>query len=249
MAYESASVTVGVAAPAGPRRPVNADLFYGAVSLLVVLLVFVGFAPTFYLRSLFNGPPVPPLNVIHGLLATAWIVIVPIQAFLIRTRRKTLHRYLGWTNVGLAAAIVSLTPVVMMRFIPRSLAAFGQAAQVPIAQIFISDLIALPVFAGMLTAAIRNRHRPVAHRRWIIYASLMLATPAPGRAGFMLGVGLTGIAVIPAFVIACAIFDRRTLGALHPSTKVALVATIGHALVPLVLSAFDPVVQLVLSFA
>ena len=137
----------------------------------------------------------------------------------------------------------------MVRFVPRMLAAFGPAARIPVAQIFISDLIALPVFAGMLTAAIRNRHRPIAHRRWITYASLMLATPAPGRAGFLLGVGLTGIVVMPAFAIVCAVFDRRTLGTLHPSTKIALVATIGHAIVPFVVIAFNPVVQLVLSLA
>jgi hypothetical protein len=63
----------------------------------------------------------------------------------------------------------------------------------------------------------------------------------------LVGVGFTGLAVVPALAVGCAIFDRRTLGVLHPSTKVALVATIGHAIVPLVVSVFPPVVQLVLS--
>jgi hypothetical protein len=181
---------------------------------------------------------------------TIWICLVPVQAFLMRARQRGLHRYLGWTSAGLAALVVSLTPVVMLRFIPRLLEsklAPLAALEVGITQIFISDVIALPIFAGMFIAAILNRHRTIAHQRWIMYASLMLATPAPGRAGFILGVGLLGVAVIPVLAAVCAIFDRRTLRRVHPSTKLCLVATIGHAIVPLVLSAFNPVVQFVVS--
>jgi hypothetical protein len=261
MTSESTSVVVGDAAtrPAAVyvpgvttpsrKRPFNADVFYGALSLVVVFIVFVGFAPTFYLRTMFNGEAVPPLNVIHGVLATVWIALVPVQAFLMRARQKTLHRYLGWTNVAVAAATVVVAPVVMVRFVPRLLARFGEAAQIPAAQIFISDLIALPLFVGMLTAAILNRRHPVVHRRWIMYATLMLATPAPGRAGFLLGVGFVGLLVIPLLTIVCAIFDRRTIGTVHPSTKFAIVAAFAHAIVPIVLSAFEPVVRLVLTFA
>jgi hypothetical protein len=103
-----------------------------------------------------------------------------------------------------------------------------------------------PFAKGTVKDAIRNRHRPIAHQR-CIYASLMLATPTPGRAGFILGVGLLGLTAVPLFAIVCAIFDRRTLGKVHPSTKLCLVATVGHAIVPLGLSALDPIVQFVVS--
>lgn len=252
MDAESTSVNVRVATPSAHHQSVNPDLFYGALSLLLVIVVFGAFAPTFYLRTAFNGPPVPPLAVVHGILATVWIGLVPVQAFLMRARQKALHRYIGWMNVGLAGGIVCLTPVVMLRFIPRLLtsgAVGGFDPRVAVAQIFISDVIALPVFAGMLIAAIRNRHRPSAHRRWIMYASLMLATPAPSRGGFMVGAGFAGLVVMPALAVVCAIFDRRTVGVVHPSTKAALIATVGHAVVPLVLSAFPEVVQLVVSLA
>jgi hypothetical protein len=101
-----------------------------------------------------------------------------------RARQRTLHRYLGWTSAGLAVGIVGLTPLVMLRFIPRALGMNG-VPEFGIARIFISDVIALPFFAGMLIAAIRNRHRAIAHQRWIMYSSLMLATPAPARAGLL----------------------------------------------------------------
>ena len=169
-----------------------------------------------------------------------------------RARQRSLHRYLGWTSAGLAALVVILTPVVMLRFIPRMLAAelppgVTIPREVGIAHIFISDVVALPIFAAMFIAAIRNRHRPIAHQRWIMYASLMLATPAPGRAGFILGVGLLGIAVVPLLSVVCAIYDRRTLRKVHPATKLCLVATFGHAIVPLGLSLLDPIVRLVVS--
>jgi hypothetical protein len=250
MSYESPSASATVAGSARHRKPISSETFYGTLSFLLVLIVFVGFAPTFYLRTFFNGPPVPPLNVAHGVLTTILICLVPVQAFLMRARQRSLHRYLGWTSAGLAAFVVSLTPVVMLRFIPRLLGSkLAPLAdlEVGITQIFISDLIALPIFAGMFIAAIVNRHRTIAHQRWIMYASLMLATPAPGRAGFLLGVGFLGLTVVPLFAIVCAIFDHRTLRRVHPSTKLCLVATVGHAIVPLVLSAFNPVVQFVVS--
>ena len=232
------------------QKAISSETFYGALALLLVLMVFVAFSPTFYLRSAFNGRPVPALAAIHGTLATIWICLVAVQAFLIRAHQRRLHRYLGWFNAALAIGIVALTPVVMLRFIPRTLAAqFGPAEQVEvaIAQIFISDVIALPVFLGMFIAAMRNRHRPTSHQRWIMYASLMLATPAPGRAGFIIGIGFGGLLVMPLLAIVCAIYDRRTLGRVYPSTKLCLAVTIGHAVLPLVLAAFSPVVRLVLS--
>jgi hypothetical protein len=250
MGHETGSVNATVVAPARHRNPLRPETFYGTLSFLLVLIVFVGFAPTFYLRTVFNGPPVPPLNVVHGVLATIWICLVPVQAFLMRARQRSLHRYLGWTSACLAALVVSLTPVVMLRFIPRLLEsklAPLAALEVGVTQIFISDVIALPIFAGMFVAAILNRHRPLVHQRWIVYASLMLATPAPSRAGFLLGVGFLGLAVVPLCAIVCAIFDHRTLRRVHPSTKLCLVATVGHAIAPLVLSAFNPVVQFVVS--
>jgi hypothetical protein len=45
----------------------------------------------------------------------------PGASFVIRARQKASRRYFGWTNVGVAAGIVCLTPVVMLRFIPRLL--------------------------------------------------------------------------------------------------------------------------------
>src|SRR5262245_39527250 len=159
MNYESASVSATVADSARHRKPLSSETFYGTLSFLLVLIVFVGFAPTFYLRTVFNGPPVPPLNVVHGVLTTIWICLVPMQAFLMRARQRSLHRYLGWTSAGLAALIVSLTPVVMLRFIPRLLAAkippgVTIPPEVAVAHIFISDVIALPIFAAMFIAAI-----------------------------------------------------------------------------------------------
>src|SRR5678816_1891553 len=135
-----------VAVPARHRKPLSSETFYGTLSFLLVLMVFVGFAPTFYLRTVFNGPPVPPLNVVHGVLTTIWICLVPVQAFLMRARQRSLHRYLGWTSAGLAALVVILTPVVMLRFIPRMLAAelppgVTIPREVGIAHIFISCLL------------------------------------------------------------------------------------------------------------
>jgi hypothetical protein len=38
-----------------------------------LVTVFIGFAPTYYLKSHYGAPPLTPLVHLHGLVFTAWI--------------------------------------------------------------------------------------------------------------------------------------------------------------------------------
>jgi hypothetical protein len=85
-------------------------IFYSGMAILMALTVFVGFAPTFYLRAWF-GPPISgartltPLVYVHGAIFSAWVVLFIIQTALVAARRVTMHRRLGIAGVLLAVAM------------------------------------------------------------------------------------------------------------------------------------------------
>ena len=62
------------AAPAIIRRR-RERWFYVAMSIAVVITVFAGFAPTYYLRPHFTTAPLIPLLHLHGFVFTSWIVL------------------------------------------------------------------------------------------------------------------------------------------------------------------------------
>src|SRR5687767_13743608 len=59
------------------------------------LVVFAGFAQTFYLQPLFATPALSPLMVAHGALMTLWFVLLLVQLRLVADGRTDWHRRLG----------------------------------------------------------------------------------------------------------------------------------------------------------
>ncbi len=79
-----------------------------AAAIVFPLLVLFGFGRTYYLKPVFNLPPLPSTLVhVHGLLMTTWVVLFITQVRLISSRRVRLHRRLGYGSIGLAVLIVA----------------------------------------------------------------------------------------------------------------------------------------------
>jgi len=57
--------------------------------------VFLGFARTYYLKSIFPLRSFPLLFHIHGALFTAWMLQLVLQTSLVASRRTALHRKVG----------------------------------------------------------------------------------------------------------------------------------------------------------
>lgn len=86
--------------------------FYLILTVLLLLLVLLGFGRTFYFRSFFEQPVrwqmdrLPWLYVVHGVAMTAWFVLLVLQSALINLRRHQVHRKLGYALAGLAVLVV-----------------------------------------------------------------------------------------------------------------------------------------------
>src|SRR5262245_49809529 len=103
--------------------------FYSRMALFLVALVFLGFAPSFYLRGVVPSyprpnPSLPPSVLLHGGLFTLWMLAVVAQTQLVAAGRRDLHMKLGATTLVLAA---SLIPVMYM----ASVWQVGRANQPP----------------------------------------------------------------------------------------------------------------------
>jgi hypothetical protein len=76
------------------------------VAVGLILIVFSGFAKTYYLKGLFGSPTLPTLVHLHGFIMTSWFLLFLVQVRLVDMRRVQLHRKLGVFGFMLAALIV-----------------------------------------------------------------------------------------------------------------------------------------------
>ena len=60
--------------------------FFSGIALVIAVVVFVGFAPTYYLKSVFGTRELAPLFHLHGFLFSAWIALLVVQTQLVGAR-------------------------------------------------------------------------------------------------------------------------------------------------------------------
>lgn len=197
------------------------------VTVLAVLAAtaFVGFAKTYYLKWLFDSPPLERAAHLHGLLATLWIVLHYTQARLIAARRIDLHR-----RLGIAATVVGLLLVLQTTSFAVGNAAAGHApaARNPLQFLSVS-LGNVTTFALFLAGALLLRHRREWHKRFMLFATLTMLGPAVGRLDtqIMEPLGLPRV-VLPlvvtvAFMAWAAVSDWRQSRRVHPAYVVATI--------------------------
>ena len=88
---------------------------------LFLALTVLAFWPSYFAR-LFEQP-----NLwfhAHGVVLTLWLVLLVVQAQLIRTHRRGLHRLLGKLSFVLAPAVVVITTVFIHQRLAPGLAGF-----------------------------------------------------------------------------------------------------------------------------
>ena len=197
--------------------------FFVFMAAAIAVTVFVGFAPTFYLRDRFN--PDKGLSIllhVHGFALSAWIILFLVQTILIAGGSATLHRRLSWVMAGLAACIALLMGAAIvehLRRVPPTLPA-------PFALAFgMFDII---VYATLVSGAIYWRKRPDWHKRLMLSATILLVEAAVVRIVAFHGIHeprylmLSQYSSALLFFIPCFAFDWATRRKLHPANIVGL---------------------------
>jgi hypothetical protein len=192
-------------------------LFFSGMAIAATIVVFAGFAPTYYLKAAFGAPPLPPLLHAHGLIFTSWIALFVVQTRLIAARRTPLHRRLGVLGALLAVAMLIVGTLAAIASARRGFTPPGGPPPLTFLIIPLGDLL---VFGVLVSAAIYFRRQSQTHKRLMLLATLALLTPAIARlpgiaaAGPPAFWGLTDL-----FIVACLVYDRVTSGRIHPAFK------------------------------
>jgi hypothetical protein len=194
----------------------NDRFFYIGASLAVITAVFVGFAPTYYLKGYFHAAPLPLLVHVHGLVFTSWILLFLAQTSLIAGRRIDLHRRLGVGGAVLAGLLVVIgltTAIVSTR---RNFGA-GNATALTFLAIPFGDML---VFGVLAAAGLYYRRRSDVHKRLMFLATISLLGAAFVR--WPLAIVSSGprafFATTDLFIVAALIHDLVSERRVHPAT-------------------------------
>jgi hypothetical protein len=215
----SASPVIG----SEPLRAGMARHFFVAMAALVILTVFAGFAPSFYLRSAFH--PDHELSIllhVHGLVFSAWIILFLVQTVLIAKGSRRLHQRLGWFTVGVAVLMLLLVGGATVEQMRRGLPVEASATNISL------NLFGAIMFGVPVIGAIYYRKRPDWHKRFMLCATLALLG-APILRLILLSPNVEfSTAVILGFVfldllfLPCFAYDLLIRGRIHPAFTYAL---------------------------
>lgn len=185
--------------------------FFVCIAVVLLVIVAVGFARSFYLRSVFGAAHatiLPAYIVVHGIILTLWFLLFLCQTLLASSGRVRLHRSLGIAGVVLAGLLFVVSMLVVVRSVVRETAL-----------VVIGDMTLLILFAVLITASVRFRRKPEVHKRLMTVASISIVAPAiarwPGAQAMLpLSVVLPQLGLFGAQVI----HDLRLSRRVHPAT-------------------------------
>jgi uncharacterized membrane protein len=165
--------------PAAARlQPVQRSrTFYPAMAALAAVVVFVGFARTYYLKEFFGSPPLPLLLHVHGFVMSCWIGLLLVQTTLIAAHRTHLHRRVGIAGGVLAIAVAATGVAAAIRSVRLGRAPAGGSPSaflaIPLGDIF--------VFSVLVAAALYFRRRPELHKRLMLIGTIAILPAAIAR--------------------------------------------------------------------
>jgi hypothetical protein len=199
---------------AGRRRE---RWFYIGMTVAVVLTVFAGFAPTYYLRPYFVTQPLMSLLHLHGIVFTSWIVFFTIQTALVAGKRTDLHRRLGIIGGVIAALMVVVGTLTAIIRAKQGAAPTGDVSPLAFLVIPLADML---VFPGLVAAGFYFRRQPDVHKRLMLLATIAILPAAVARLPFEIlkagppaFFGLTDL-----FIVACVVYDLITRRRVHRAT-------------------------------
>lgn len=148
---------------------------YTWVAVLIPVFVLIGFAPTYYLNSVFGGRTLSGLAHLHGVVMTSWIVLFIVQVRLVAAHRVKLHIRLGVFGVFLTALVIVVGTITAI-----SAAARGSGPGPPLVFLAIplGDILVFAILAG---TSLYFRRRPDLHKRLMLLAALSILSSAIAR--------------------------------------------------------------------
>lgn len=208
------------------RATVTTTGFFFVAHVVLLLIVLVGFSPTFYLRPPLSVGPLPVVLYLHGTVLTLWFLLTVLQGWLIQTGRFQLHRRIGYAAASYAAVVVVMGVIADARMASR-IDSPADAQNI----IVWGNLFTLVLFTAFVSLAVVFRKSPEAHKRLTLLASMSIVGPAiarvteskifPGGDDARLYYGIGGLLLLFGLLIVYDLIVRRRP---HPASWIGAVA-------------------------
>ncbi len=154
-----------------PNKPFHNSGFH---FIILLFLAIIGFWQS-YFSKLFGD--IDSYIHFHAITMLLWVGMLITQSFLIRFKKRSLHRFIGKLSYGLVPVLT-----ISLILLAHSRIVIGEDGILPtrLYTLFLQlSLLALFIIAFGL--AIANRHRPALHARYMICTALTLIDPAVAR--------------------------------------------------------------------
>jgi hypothetical protein len=150
------------------------SIFNNSVYFLALVPLFAlwGFWVTYFTRP---AGTIAIYEHLHGVAMFAWLLLLVLQSFLIRTKRRPLHRQTGKLAYLLGPWIIVSTIVLAnYRLNARGLTPEGL-------YVFGLQFFILIQYTVCLVMALRHRKQPALHARWMICTAFSMLDPIFAR--------------------------------------------------------------------
>jgi hypothetical protein len=216
----SAAPSIDAAIPqARGERPI-----FTWYALIALAVIFVGFAPTWFLKSFFGAPELSTLKHVHGAVMMSWFVLFLAQARLVAAGNVATHRRLGAAGIAIAVLVVV---VGLQAGIASARAGVTPLPEIPPLAFFIMPVGEIVVFTLLVGAAIALRRRTPWHKRLMLVGTIAMLTPAFARWPVIGDFGPPAFfAAVDILIIAAMLYDARRNRRVHPAFITGLVVVV-----------------------
>ena len=184
----------------------------------IVVLVFVGFARTYYLHSLFGMPALTRFLHFHGAVMTGWIALFAVQTFLITWDRIPIHRILGAFGAGYAVLVILMGCMATLVAARREVRAHSESVS-SILTVLALELTQMVLFASLVAFGVWLRNRAGYHKRVMLLATFCILPNPIVRLFIWAGLG-SNIMILSSWallVAAVVLFDSIRNRRVHPA--------------------------------
>jgi hypothetical protein len=195
-------------------------VFFPGMAWLMLIIVFVGFAPSYYFAGALRAP-LPSLAIhVHAIVFSCWILLLIAQTSLTVAGRVDIHRRLGVAGFILASSMLIVGVWAATDQLTR-----GSFARDPLG-FYIFPIANVVAFAVLIVFAYCARFDSAAHKRLIIVGSTALMAAPIARwhlHGFLqtraFGMSaIMGERVSYIFILLLIVYDLSTRRRVHRAT-------------------------------
>ncbi len=211
-------------------RRMRERMFYSTMAFAILIVIFVGFSRTFYLRPYFFPERLIPLLILHGIIFSSWIALFVTQTALVATKKTSVHMKLGVAGLVIAPLMLLVgTYTALVR--AKGPSPIPDVNPLAFLTIPLGDML---IFGILFGAAYYYRKKLDTHKRLMLLASIALLPAGVARwpinfiatGGPLVFYGLADLFIIP-----CLIFDIITRGKPHRATVLGgLLIIVSHPL-------------------